>query len=348
MLDHDLDTSDAYARAACERMRTLAVPATPANYELFYVYAARTRPDLTRAVDVLISNRERFTAERLAELHDLLGSDPAVDAAQLADLGDRLSQAAEQAIDQVTKAGTNVGTFGSRVHDIATTTATSNPAMAAAMQALAREAQEMVRRSQTIGASLRQSRRTIETLRADLADLRHAAETDPLTGLANRRVLETALRDTATVAMDEGSALALAMIDIDNFKTFNDTHGHLMGDHVLRLVAKVLREMTRDCDVVARYGGEEFAVVLPGASIPEAAAIAERIRTHLAGRNLTNRTTGEVVGRITLSAGIAAYDFGETLPDLVQRADQLLYAAKHAGRNRVLTQQDTDPLKIAV
>jgi diguanylate cyclase len=199
----------------------------------------------------------------------------------------------------------------------------------------------MAAHSRAVGQRLGQSRRTVETLRSSLTEMRHAAETDALTGLPNRRVLEQALTDGAAQAMETGGTLCFALLDIDHFKAFNDTHGHLVGDQVLKLVAKVLGEETRDSDVVARWGGEEFAILMPDTELTGGRELAERIRERVAARRLTKRKTGEVIGQITLSLGLAAYDFGEPLERLTKRADQCLYAAKTAGRNRVLTEAET-------
>jgi diguanylate cyclase len=170
--------------------------------------------------------------------------------------------------------------------------------------------------------------------------MRQAAETDQLTGLPNRRVLERTLRTEAAQAMEVGGEVCVAMVDIDHFKAFNDTHGHLMGDQVLKLVAKVMRGELREADTVARWGGEEFALLLPATDLATAAQVCERVRTHLAGRRLTNRQTGQTVGRVTVSMGLAAYAYGEPLDTLLKRADTSLYAAKSAGRNRVTTEAE--------
>jgi diguanylate cyclase len=113
-----------------------------------------------------------------------------------------------------------------------------------------------------------------------------------------------------------------------------------MGDQVLKLVAKVMRTELREADTVARWGGEEFALLLPATDLATAHDVCERVRTHLAGRRLTNRQTGQTVGRVTVSMGLAAYAYGEPLDTLLKRADTSLYAAKSAGRNRVTTEAE--------
>jgi diguanylate cyclase (GGDEF)-like protein len=166
--------------------------------------------------------------------------------------------------------------------------------------------------------------------------LLRAVQTDALTGVANRRCFDETLASSWQEAQRTGSALALIMIDIDHFKKFNDFYGHQGGDDCLRLVAAQLRGAARSSDVVARYGGEEFAVILPGAGIEKAAEIAERIRAAVAAMQLGHEGV-EGGATVTISLGIASVVPGTeySAKGLIEMADQRLYAAKQAGRNRV-------------
>lgn len=105
---------------------------------------------------------------------------------------------------------------------------------------------------------------------------------------------------------------------------------------MLQLVAKTMADSLREHDIPARYGGEEFVVLLPNAALDKAAEVAERIRENLAKRNIVKRQTGEALGSITMSIGVARYQFGESIVDFVNRADSALYAAKASGRNKVM------------
>jgi diguanylate cyclase (GGDEF)-like protein len=166
--------------------------------------------------------------------------------------------------------------------------------------------------------------------RAHLLDqLRVAAESDGLTGLANRRTFDAAL--AAELARAEGT-FAVAIIDLDYFKRVNDTLGHLVGDEVLRRTAATLRSASRAGDLTARYGGEEFAMVVPDVDRMEAAEVGERIRSAIAGSG------GEPP--ITCSIGIAIWpEDGSSAESVLSAADQALYRAKQAGRNRVVVHE---------
>ncbi len=161
------------------------------------------------------------------------------------------------------------------------------------------------------------------------------ALTDPLTGLPNRRALFSRLEQEATRAARYGDALTVLMIDLDHFKSVNDTHGHLVGDVVLRGVALVLNKSVRKADSVARYGGEEFCVVLPRLAKAEALEVAEKLRRAVAQTPIAAKP-GEPPLHVTLSVGIASYPQDATdVIALLERADEALYEAKRGGRDRV-------------
>jgi diguanylate cyclase (GGDEF)-like protein len=148
------------------------------------------------------------------------------------------------------------------------------------------------------------------------------ARTDPLTGVPNRRVWEEELPRELERARRMGTGLCLAMIDLDNFKDYNDRHGHQAGDLVLKEAASAWRTEVRSTDLLARYGGEEFVLLLPACALDDAVQIVERLRL--------------VTPLVTCSVGLARWDFQEASSQLVERADQALYAAKAEGRNRLV------------
>ncbi|MBS0644403.1 MAG: GGDEF domain-containing protein [Proteobacteria bacterium] len=175
----------------------------------------------------------------------------------------------------------------------------------------------------------------ISELQATMGRLEKDAATDALTGLANRRAFDLALLQATAQCAADGTEIALLLLDIDHFKRFNDLHGHTLGDHVLRLVGQVLIKHIKGRDTAARYGGEEFAIILVQAGFSAAMTIAEQIRVLLESSPLLNKRTGGNLGAITCSIGVSVYRPAEAPSDLVDRADQLLYRAKQAGRNQV-------------
>ena len=169
---------------------------------------------------------------------------------------------------------------------------------------------------------------------AELGTMSKLAMVDGLTSLGNRRRLDGDLETTLASAVAAGdSMLGFAMIDVDHFKTYNDTHGHTAGDEVLRRVAATIARSVREGDIVYRYGGEEFSILLPGASPEDAAAVAERVRVAIEAEGFPGEER-QPGGRLTVSIGVATLASGEH-GDLRERADSALYAAKEQGRNRV-------------
>lgn len=167
-----------------------------------------------------------------------------------------------------------------------------------------------------------------------LAQVSRLATTDVLTGLSNRRHLEELSARAFQEALRYGRPLSVLMTDVDHFKKVNDTHGHQVGDEVLRSVAGILQSQARGTDVVGRYGGEEFVLVLPDTDARGAQELAERIRKQVEAKAVAS-SAGPVP--VTLSLGVATLRVhGNTLDLLVEAADQALYAAKRAGRNRVV------------
>ena len=192
--------------------------------------------------------------------------------------------------------------------------------------------ESMIEKTRNAEEQLRIASAEMDDLRANLAVARQDAETDPLTGLPNRRAFEACYAECA-----EAGALctvSLALCDIDFFKGVNDRHGHDVGDRVIRLVAK---ELAHGCDgsVVARYGGEEFVVLFEGRDADTATAILDRTRDALSRRTFRVAGTGETLEGLSFSGGLIAVAPGEECRDALKRADAALYRAKQSGRNRI-------------
>ena len=161
--------------------------------------------------------------------------------------------------------------------------------------------------------------------------LRRLSDTDDLTGLANRRKLMKRLDEELSLSNRHGLPMSLMMLDLDHFKSINDTWGHLQGDQVLRELASLCQGILREEDLMARLGGEEFAVLLPLTPESHCRQLAERLR-----RRIAEHDFGVGPGQVTISIGIAEHRVGDSREILMQRVDDSLYAAKHGGRNRVM------------
>ena len=162
---------------------------------------------------------------------------------------------------------------------------------------------------------------------------RHAS-TDALTSLSNRHAMQELFPRTISTCVDKGKSISMMMIDIDRFKQFNDTFGHIAGDRALAAVSNILRTHFRSRDLLVRYGGDEFAVLLPGADLSQALTLGDRVRKAVCG---TTGDGSDSLIRIPLNISIGVAELGKdgTLDDLIRDADAALYRAKHAGRNVV-------------
>lgn len=162
-----------------------------------------------------------------------------------------------------------------------------------------------------------------------------AAQQDPLTGVANRAVLDSSLHREVSLSRRHALPLSVLMLDIDKFKRINDTHGHATGDRVLQTMAQGVRSCIRNTDVLARYGGEEFVVILPGTDVVGAQLLADRVCRHVASLHCAMPTQGDAALNFSISVGVASLGDDQSGVELVDRADQAMYLAKARGGNQV-------------
>jgi diguanylate cyclase len=207
---------------------------------------------------------------------------------------------------------------------------------------LVKTTHEMRDTTRALEQRLTLSKTEISNLQQSLEAIRAESLTDPLTGLGNRKYFDRSIDTAIETALASGEPLSLLMFDIDYFKSFNDSYGHLTGDQVLRLVGMSLKQSIKGQDITARYGGEEFAVVLPSTALRQALTVADHIRRAVMSKELKKKSTGEILGRVTISVGVSMLKPGDDADSLIERADACLYAAKRAGRNRVVCEADPE------
>ena len=208
--------------------------------------------------------------------------------------------------------------------------------------ALIEDNRDMRDRLDNVRNQLEESRLQVVQLQTNLERAEEAGLRDVVTAIGNRRFFDASFMEEVEKARRLGDPMCLALADIDKFKLVNDRFGHLVGDRLLRLFANILAQNVRGQDKVARFGGEEFALIFPGARLGEAVTAVERIRVVLESKQWTIEPSGERVGKVTASFGVAKLRVDESPNDLLRRVDERLYEAKVQGRNRVVADDPND------
>lgn len=187
--------------------------------------------------------------------------------------------------------------------------------------------------TQSLQQRINDSTEIIKKLKNELEHVTTLAKTDSLTGIPNRRGFNELAEEHIKTAQSEGATLCMVLLDLDHFKKINDTYGHLVGDSVLRYIARTLHAETKGHDAIARLGGEEFVILLSDISYQNALSVSENIRKRIANKVLSVK--GHTLPlQFTSSFGVSQYQAGESADQLFDRADQALYLAKQNGRNQ--------------
>ena len=339
MQDVDKDRAQAFARDACAWLAQRNIPPIPENFELAYNLISGEHPELKRTVESLVTTGCKFDASVMTILHQRYFRAPKDDDA-MSELGEKISAELDSVLQILETAGADHSAYGktlSKVSGELGQARLGDVGLKAVIDGVITATRAMEARSKTLEVQLQTSSREVNELRDRLESVRKESLTDQLTGIANRKAFDNELQESVDRAIESGEPLSLVMCDIDHFKAFNDTWGHQTGDQVLRLVANCLSENVKGRDTAARYGGEEFVVILPQTELAGAVHLANQIRAKVESKTLVKKSTGDILGIITISCGVTQYDPKESIEEFVRRTDECLYAAKRAGRNRVVS-----------
>lgn len=308
----------------------------PENYELWYVYYSRSIPEVVRVIDGIVESGQKINDYVCGEVYNRFLSDLRNEEA-VRNAGEQVQNAIHNVSGMVEGVKHATKSYGSTLTEVGKkiTIAKTPEDMKTIITAAGESTRQMIVQNQRLEEMLRESNTIMDELRRDLEHVRREALTDGLTGLANRKSFDSSIDQVLKDTLDRRSTFSVLMLDIDYFKAFNDNFGHQIGDQVLRLVARTLKDGLKGKDIAARYGGEEFSIILPDTEITGAVAVGNALRKAVASKDVINRSTGKVLGRITLSVGAAEFSGEKTPETLIARADEALYSAKHNGRNQV-------------
>jgi len=343
----------AFAEVALGQIKSLRQSAVPRNYEIWYVYATGYNGALNKIINETLARHGKLTESDLDQIYETYLSQLRT-TDRIDKVGARVINEIDDVMSLITDALGMTTEFGKSL-DGATAelvAARDRDGILSVVNALVKSTREMRDNNRALEGRLISSKQEVANLQQSLEAIRAETLTDPLTGLGNRKYFDRAIDDAVKNAMKNGEPLSLLMFDIDHFKSFNDNYGHLTGDQVLRLVAMSLKATIKGQDITARYGGEEFSVVLPNTALRQALTVADHIRRAVMSKELKKKSTGEILGRVTISVGVSMLQHGDDTDTLIERADACLYAAKRNGRNRVVCEADpeytpTDHIQVA-
>jgi len=324
-----------YLRQVIPMLSQNNLPPTPINYSIFYSYLSGNSQALNGVVEGIISEKKPFTLAIMLELYEKYINGGAT-LEQQEKIQHSIEKVMSEASEEVQHVNSGAGEFDSAInkHAESLSSTTDPQTTALILKQIMQDTRDMVKSNQATQTRMQETSAEITKMKAELEAVRASAEKDSLTGLKNRGSFDKTI-DNA-VHSENNTDTTLIMLDIDHFKRVNDNFGHLVGDRVIRYVSALLTQIIGPDHHIARYGGEEFAVILTDLSLDNVKQLAEKTRIAMSNSKLQRKESGETIGKVTISAGIAILKAGDNVETLIDRADKALYEAKDTGRNKVV------------
>jgi len=331
------------AREIIDRMGQQQIPTSPANYEIWTTHIAGVKPDLSREIEARLERGEQFTDETNEELFERFFANTRL-SIQMLETSETIARELDDTVSNLRGAGGQAGSYAKVLQEAAARFegGVDSAEFRAVMDHLAHTTHEMIENQLRLAEQVEATSRQVQELQSALESVKVEALTDGLTGLANRRMFDETLRRRVADASADKSDLCLVMFDIDHFRRLNDSWGHSLGDQVLRYIASVLRAHAQGDVLAARYGGEEFVLIMPRTNLYLAEALAARVSKAVKSKRLSLKSTGDVIGEVTVSVGVGRFRDGEAVEDLIARAEACVRGAKAGGRDRIATDAQMD------
>jgi diguanylate cyclase len=326
-----------FFRLAVPLLSSHKLPVNPVNFSLVYNYVAGRCPRFKDKLDAYLAQEGVEWSQEEANqffLRYLYKADESVLDELRAELLAIVAQTIGAMVDLVGKAAISNKSLRTHIEKLAASQKAED--VLSVVSAIMSETRSLVKETQGLEDQLVVSSDEMAKLKEELECAKQEATIDALTGVLNRRGFEVKLASLIKDVEEGRLSFSMIFIDLDHFKKINDSHGHLIGDKVLRAIGGLLTHHTKGGDCSARYGGEEFALLLPETRITSAFNVAENLRINTQKLVLKRPSTGERLDGISASFGVSYYIRGEGREDFLGRTDKALYRAKKLGRNRVV------------
>lgn len=327
-----------YTRLALPLMARNEIPSIPRNFAIWYEYAAGSNQSLREEINKLLNDRQAFTpsvSETLFNRYIALCDTHSMEAMQ-----QDMSTLMSNTIGDVRDAGRSSGKTAQRLQAyLQSLEEQDNGEVRSAMQAVISEAQKIRSTSGDLESKLEAASNQLQRMQDELEAFKRSAQQDNLTRMMNRGAYEENLQQACEEAYEQKAPLSVLMLDIDRFKDLNKTHGFLAGDKVLKYIAGIINDHSRDIGRPARFSGNAFTVILPDMELQQAAELGDRIRKVISEAKLRRKSSGESINRISVSVGAAAYNLGESSSNLTNRVEMVVFGAKAQGGDVTLDEQ---------
>lgn len=333
-----IDQQNELLRLALPLMTRHRVPVTPENYSLWYEYVLGENPGLRTRMDELIAQEVAFSDELNQELYERFVS--RCNTERIENIRTNLQGVMRDVNTTLGSANASAERFGSNLGQIGVSLKGKKPLddIHSYLGQLLLETEQMQRMISSLKQHIQAKSDEVVLLQKELEQERVRSKIDPMTRLANRSAFYAAISEAVDEIEGYPGRLCVLLLDIDAFREINESHGHLVGDRVIKFIAESIRRSVKGKDTAARYSGEKFAVLLPDTPFEGARLLGQSIMDTVANAKLMRADTKEALNRITISIGLAVYKGGEGIMDFVNRANQALVLAKKQGPNRLCTE----------
>jgi len=332
------ETSD----KALDLMSIHNVIPSPSNYQVWYQYVSEDNMSLNNAINEMIKKRKSFTSKVSDNLYERFFSNDQ-EQSIITNTGQNIQAELVKIAKSVREINNGTAKYSASLGDSlrGMDNIPGGTELKSIISDLLIDTKDMASSNNAAQQKLQESAKTVQKLQTTLEAVRQESLTDMLTNIGNRKAFEDNLKTVIKQTIEKENELCLIIGDIDHFKNFNDTWGHHVGDQVLKAVAHSMKTRVGDMGMAARYGGEEFVILMPDISLEKACELADNIRLSISQRSMKRKSTGESIGKITCSFGVAKYRLNEHRNDFIERADAALYRSKSNGRNMITTEDET-------